>query len=268
MPINSSLRYLTMLLVCCYSLVLSSAAHAQSPKKIIEIATRLDISPYVEAGATGGIEVALIKAIFAETDFEPVFVQQPRVRMISAFESRQINGIITQNQTASSEGCATDWYISHQNVALTVAERNVNIDNLNDLAGHSVLSFSGATRYLGDDFRKTVMKTTRYTESGDQSKHISLLYKGRFDAIVGDRWILALAQKRYLADSGEYKTLTAHPIMKPSLYVARFHNQEVCDAFNLGLRRLRASGDYARIIDGFENNLASIEDAEKVVPHP
>jgi len=252
------------------AICLPPSVTAQSPSlhpKLIEIATRENLPPYVVGGAAHGIEIDLVRAIFDYSDYEPVFIQQPRVRMITAFESGQMNGILTQHVLASDIGCSTDWYIAHQNVALTLASRNLTIEGLDDLKGLSVLSFSGATRYLGPEFQEAVTQTKRYTESGDQSKHIQLLYKGRFDTVVGDRWILALAQKSHFTETGEYLELKRHPIMKPSLYVARFHDQKICDAFNLGLRRLRADGTYAEIWNGYRQSLAVMNDRDGDLPH-
>jgi len=246
------------------SACLSLPVTAQSDNaraELIEIATRQNLPPYVVDAAAHGIEIDLVKAIFRGTGYEPIFIQQPRVRMISAFENGQMNGILTQNIQASDVGCATDWYIAHQNVAISLTSRNIKIGSLDDLMGLSVLSFSGATRYLGTEFQQAVAHTKRYTESGDQGKHIQLLYKRRFDAVIGDRWILALAQKSYFTEAGEYQELEYHPIMKPSLYVARFHEQKICDAFNLGLRRLRADGSYAEIWNGYRKSLAVMNDS-------
>ncbi|SDE41552.1 substrate-binding periplasmic protein [Kordiimonas lacus] len=243
-----------------------TAQTAATPPEMIEIATRENLPPYVVDRAAHGIEIDLVQAILKGSGYEPVFVQQPRVRMISAFENGQMNGILTQNVLASEVGCATDWYIAHQNIAVSMTSKNLSIDSLDDLKGLSILSFSGATRYLGSEFQQAVRHSKRYTESGDQSKHIKLLYNGRFDAVVGDRWILALAQKSHFTKTGEYRELKHHPIMEPSLYVARFHDQKVCDAFNLGLRRLRADGSYAEIWNGYRKSLAVTTDSKAPVP--
>lgn len=218
----------------------------------IRIATREYLPPYVEMGATSGIEIDLIKAVFAETPYRAVFVQQPRVRMIAAYDDSRVDGILTQNINASNAGCATDWYISHQNVAKTLASRELEVTDLADLQDYAVLSFSGATRYIGSAFRDAIKGAKRYTESGDQGTHISLLYKGRFDVIVGDRWILSLAQKRYFDQTGDYQDLTTHAILPPTYYVARFHDPKICDAFNGALRSLRNSGKYAEIWAGYQ----------------
>ena len=234
--------------------LLSPTAAAQPEKKTIKtlrLAMREFIPPYVYENAASGIEVDLVKAIFRDMPFDVEFVQLPRIRMISSFEDHQLDGILTQNVKASNTGCATDWYIEHQNVGLSVKGRGVQVNSLDDLKNYAVISFSGATRYLGEEFRHAVRGAKRYTETGDQGAHISLLYKGRFDVVVGDNWIMRLAQKRYFDATGQRMELAMHPIMPPSQYVARFHDQSVCDAFNTALQHLHDNGTYAEIWAGY-----------------
>jgi len=228
-------------------------------KTDIFIATRTNLPPYVENMAQSGIEIDLIDAIFESTQYRPIYVQQPRVRMISAFEGGHMDGILTQNIKASETGCATEIYIQHENVAKTLSKRDLKISGLDGLAGHSVVSFSGATRYIGETFRNAVAKAERYIETSDQGTHISLLYKNRFDVIVGDGWILQLAQKRLYEQTGEYQPLTTHSILKPSFYVARFQDKAICEAFNSSLNTLRESGGYAAIWNQYEQKLQFTE---------
>lgn len=221
----------------------------------IFLATRIDLPPYVENAARTGIEIDLINAIFSGSPYRPIFMQQPRVRMISSFEGDQMNGILTQNIRSTNAGCATDVYISHENVAKTIASRNIEITGLASLAGKSVLSFDGATRYIGKVFGDAVAKADRYIETSNQRQHIELLYMRRFDIVVGDRWILQLAQKKHYDTTGEYEVLATHSILKPSDYVARFHDQAVCDFFNKKLTQMRQNGGYDAVWAKYEEML-------------
>ena len=213
----------------------------------VRVATREFLPPYVYEDAKSGIEIDLVKAIFREMGYRPIFVQLPRIRMTSAFEDHQVDGSITQNSGMSNAGCVTENYIEHYNVGLALESRNLNLKSLDDIKGMSIISFSGATRFLGPDFHEAVKSAKRYTESGDQSIHIPLLYKHRFDVAVGDRWILRLAQRRHFDATGEYKKLAAYEIMPPTHYRARFHDQAICDAFDSALQKIRDSGAYNEI---------------------
>ena len=96
----------------------------------LRVATREFLPPYIYEHASTGIEIDLVNAIFRDMPFEVDYVQLPRVRMISSFEDHQLDGILTQNIRNSNTGCATHWYIEHQNVAFSdfnvVSQDNVN----------------------------------------------------------------------------------------------------------------------------------------------
>lgn len=215
----------------------------------------MHLPPYVYNNAHSGIEIDIVKAIFDHTDFEISFTQMPRIRMIQTFDQGEFDGVLTQNIAVSDKGCATEWYLKHQNVAFTLSDSDLTITNINQLKTMSVLSFDGAKKYLGSEFETAVSRNPRYSESVNQASHIELIYMKRFDVIVGDEWILRLAQKEHYDRTGVYKKLTAHYIMPPSLYSARFQNTEVCDAFNEALNGLRTSGKYDEIIANYHTRI-------------
>ncbi|MCJ9428998.1 substrate-binding periplasmic protein [Kordiimonas marina] len=221
-------------------------------KAPLKVAIREFLPPYVYEKAKSGIEVDLVQAILSEAHIPYRFIQLPRIRMIQSFEDGKIDGLLTQNAEASSVGCVTVPYITHHNLAFTLADRHLKVGSLADLSHYAVISFSGATRYLGPTFAAAIKDSPRYTESGDQGTHIALLYKRRFDVVVGDQWIIRLAQRRYMEKTGVYHELTGHKIMPASHYVARFHDQKYCDAFNQAYADLNAEGTLADIWNSYK----------------
>lgn len=238
-----------VLAACCLFFNVSAAA---AP---LLLATRHHLPPYVYKEAASGIEIDLVKAIFDDMGIDIRFMQMPRIRMIQSFDQGQMQGILTQNVNVSNIGCATDWYLRHQNVGFTLAEDNVQLRSLNDLAQIPVLSFDGAKKYLGKEFRNIVAQNPEYQESTNQESHIDLLYFRRFKVIIGDEWILRLAQRNHFERTGAYKKLTAHYIMPPSLYSARFQDEKICEAFNKSLAKLRTSGSYTKIVSSYHQKI-------------
>lgn len=242
--IATKLPLLAGIMSCSVGACLQSA-HAQEQ---VSIAIRYDVRPYVARQGTGGMEIDIVKAVFAETSYLPVFVQMPRVRMIQSFNARAMEGMLTSNVAVPGEGCLTNWYIQHQNVGFTLTSKNVAFNSLSEVAEHSIITFDGATRFLGDAFANAASMSPRYVESSDQNTHVSLLYAGYFDAAIGDEWILRLAQVNQRENSGDYQPLTIHRILPVTNYGARFHDQSVCDAFNIGLDTIRSNGVYNMIV--------------------
>lgn len=226
-----------------------------SAEEPILLATRPTIPPYVYGRAETGIEIDLLNAIFNEMGQKIKYVQLPRVRMVQSFNRGEMQGILTQNISVSNVGCATDWYIKHKNVGFSLQENNIQVNVLDDLKSLSVISFDGATLYLGPPFKDAVSNNSDYTESHNQQSHIELLYKNRFNIVVGDEWILRLAQRRIFDLTGEKHALTVHTIMKPSLYSARFQDKPLCKRFNRALKNIRLSGRYDAIIDGYQSRI-------------
>ena len=252
-------------LVALSTLVLAPVAQADG---LLRIATRDAIEPYVSEGAKSGIEIDLLNQIFAKMQVEVRYVQLPRIRMVQSFDNKIMDGILTQNVKASNVGCATDWYLKHQNVALSLTERNVKIDTFADIQPLSVISFDGATIYLGKKYKQAVSAAHRYTESVNQSSHIELLYKKRFDIAVGDEWILRLAQRTLFEVKNIHKPLTTHYIMDASLYSARFQDPALCIKFNEALAELRSTGAYANIVVSYHDNILVSDNSANNGPTP
>jgi len=223
----------------------------------IPIAARNDVLPYVTDGATAGLEIEIINAVFTGTPYRPQFIQLPRMRMIQMFASNNIEGVLTQNNSLQGKGCITDWYIKHQNVGMTLSNRNITLDGLQDISKLSIITFDGAREFIGPNFASEARKSPRYIESSDQNIHVSLLYLGYFDLAIGDEWILKLAQLNQKHKSDNFQPLTTHRILPSTLYAARFHEQKVCEAFNTSLAQLRESGQYQAIIDRHFNEISA-----------
>ncbi|MBL4837496.1 MAG: transporter substrate-binding domain-containing protein [Kordiimonadaceae bacterium] len=225
------------------------------------LATVQPMPPYVNAGATEGIEIDLIKAIFARMHIKVLFEQMPDVRMVQAFERGIVTGLLKQNILANGVGCRTDWYLAHTNVGLSLASNDVKLETLADLKNYSVLAFIDAYQHLGAKFRDAVDGSPLYFEGNYQAAHVELLYKKRFDVAVGDEWILRLAQRTHFERTGKYEEIRTHSILPPALFAARFQDPALCRRFNDALAALRASGAYDALVGKYHKQIAFTEDS-------
>jgi polar amino acid transport system substrate-binding protein len=239
----------------CCSLLLFLAAPITADDSVLKLATRPNLPPYIQKAATSGIEIHLVKAIFQNTHQKIDFVQMDRIQMIQRFESGEMDGVLTQNTNTTSVGCLTDWYLLHQNVAFSIRSKNLSLKSLADLQNYNVVSFHNATVFLGDAYRNAVADSPLYREISPQQKHISLLYNGEADVVVGDEWIIRHIQRRYFEKTDTYKELQVHQIMPPTLYGVRFQKQKTCDIFNQGLQTIRRSGLYEQIVDSYHQGI-------------
>ncbi len=226
-------------------------------KNKISIAIRPNVQPFVAEEGRSGLEIDIVRAVFDRTQYAPNFVQLPRVRMLQTFNADGVDGTLTSNIALEGKGCITDWYIRHQNVGVTLADRMINVRDLNDVSDLSIVTFDGATRYLGPKFAEQAKKSPRYIESSDQAIHVSLLYFGYFDMAIGDEWILKLAQVNKKNKTGSFQPLTIHRILPTTYYGARFHDDAVCTAFNEGLAEIRSDGTYDLIVANYINRISA-----------
>lgn len=226
-------------------------------KNKVSIAIRPDVQPFVAEEGRSGLEIDIVRAILDRTQFAPNFVQLPRVRMLQTFNAKGVDGALTSNIALEGEGCVTDWYIEHQNVGVTLADRMISVRDINDVSDLSIVTFDGATRYLGPKFAEQAKKSPRYIESSDQTIHVSLLYFGYFDMAIGDEWILKLAQVNQKNKTGAFQPLTTHRILPTTYYGARFHDNAVCRAFNEGLASIRGDGTYDRIVGDYIDRISA-----------
>jgi len=238
-------------------------ANAFANEEEITLASRVDLPPYTERGATGGIEVDLVTAILAEGGFRAKFIQFPINRMVLSFVNQRTDGLLLQLQDVKTGGCVTDVYFEHANVAVTLKEAGLTLARIEDLSNYAVLSFEGATRFMRPAFKTAVEKSPHYVEVAFQETHLDLLYQGRFDTVVGDEWILRHSLKVLFDETGDYREIVSHPIMEPLKYVAHFHKDFHCKAFNDGLTALRATGRYDAILKAHYERIMEIPGLEK-----
>lgn len=245
------------------ALMLTTSFAVDAEETSLKIAARETHPPYTNLNAESGIEIEIITAIFRDMNIQPVFVQAPRGRGIQMFNTKAVDVLLAQNPSSTPKGCATDWYIIHQNVGLSVKSRDLQLNTLDDLEPFSVISFLGASMQLGPTYAAAANKAKLYRETGDQDLHIQMLYEQHFDVAVGDIWTLRLAQQRYLGKEGVYIELIAHEILPPTRYIARFHDLRYCRAFNTSLKKIRQSGVYDRIWMGYEGRQLTKSRGEK-----
>ena len=238
------------------TMMLLTPSWSLAAEELVTLATRQSIPPYVNAGAVGGIEIDIVSAIFAEANIPVKFEQMPHVRMLPSFVRGRVDGVLTQSATNKTAGCATDWYMAHTNVGISLASNNFRISKLSDLHNRTVVAFVGAKGGLHPDYGEAVGKSPQYFEGDFQTTHVELIYKRRFDVAIGDEWILRLAQREHFDRTGMYAELRIHTILKPSLFSARFYEQETCDRFNAALKRLRVSGAYDAIMTKHHERIA------------
>jgi len=142
-------------------------------------------------------------------------------------------------------------YITFENVAVTLTDKNITLNNPFDLQGYSVVAFQNAKKFIGGDYQTAVPNMINYREFHEQKKQVYMLFGGRTDVIVLDINILKYALKSS-DDPILNKPYKMHNIFEKRHYAAGFKSKEIQEAFDRGIKLIKEDGTYQRILDKYK----------------
>lgn len=138
-------------------------------------------------------------------------------------------------------------YIIYQNVAVFLAERELNINSIDDLSGLSVAAFQRANKYLGEDYNAKVAQSSEYREVADQLKQIDMLFTGQVEAIILDINIFTYFCKRH-KEAIYQNRFSVHSVFNKQHYSAGFKSKLLKVKFDKGISKIKRSGQYQKIL--------------------
>mgnify|MGYP000518917648 CR=1 FL=1 len=253
--------------IACFSLIWCSASVAafeeqgslnvepSDSSSTVRMVAGLTKPPFVIETGAAGIQLDMIKAIFATQNMSVEFVHAPFGRNVVTFQRFDIDGLITvPNNYQHPRMLLSEPYIRYQNVAVSLKNNDFNINSVTDLSGKSVIAFQRAQKYLGEAFEKTVRNSINYREMAEQEKQVSSLFLRKAEVIILDENIF-----RYLvASNDEYsEAFDIHYIFKEIYYSAGFKKEQNQQAFESGLAEIKANGTYQKILDKYLNKPAA-----------
>jgi polar amino acid transport system substrate-binding protein len=230
------------------SLVLASLLLATAPPARpacgeadgVRIAFGKALAPFAIESSASGIEVDIIRESLRRQGCKLVPVFLPFVRFGYALEENKVDGVATINERSGIRAAFSDVYVEYHNVAITLASRRLVIDSIDDLKGLKVITFPGATRYFGEEFRRFAENNPRYREDPKQLSHNRLLYNGQVDVAIAERSIYAYLDRTLEKSKFPERKLavTLHPLFAVNRYQVGFRDPVLRDKFNQGLSSL------------------------------
>ena len=143
----------------------------------------------------------------------------------------------------------SDNYITYENIAVSLQKNHLKIKSISDLSNKDIITFQNAKKYLGKDFKETVSQNANYYEFYDQKKQVKMLYKSRIQVIVLDRNIFYYYRHN---SKEEFKDeVVIHEIFPANKYKIAFKDSKIRDKFNEGLKVIKSSGRYEKIINKY-----------------
>ncbi|MGQ7959070.1 substrate-binding periplasmic protein [Pseudomonas sp. SP16.1] len=203
--------------------------------------------PYVFEGEPRGLEYELVDRAARLAGFEMEAYYAPMERLHLMLQRGEIDGITTTSERSGVQAYYSQVYIHYHNSAVALAARGYRIERIADLANHSVSAFQRARMLLGEEFQRMAESNPRYREEAQQINRNRLLYSGRVEVVIGDPRIIHHFNREVAGQVDVSQPLTWYPLFAPTGYQAGFRLRAQRDGFDLGLRRLRASGEYQAI---------------------
>ncbi len=243
----STLKYSVILL----STLLSSLTGA----KEVLMAFSQDIPPYIFQKHSKGIEIDIIAAALAYKGHTLKPFYFPLGRVPIAFTHKLVNAAMGDMgvDLESQGGFYADPAVIYDNVFITLKSRAISIEKPSDLDLLRVVSFQGADKRY-PKWLKKVQEDGRFYGISDQLTQVKLLHFGRYDVVLSDRYIFRYFVKQLnLMNVLEVHEVEEHKFttVNPDDYRPVFRDKKIRDDFNLGLSKLKESGEFNKIYDNY-----------------
>lgn len=225
--------------------------------KDVLMAFSQEIPPYIFETSNSGIEIDIISSALAYKGHTLKPLYFPLGRVPIAFTNRLVDAAMGDMgvDLKSKGGFYANPAVIYENIFITLKTKNIIIDKPSDLDAYLVASFQGAElRYAS--WLKNVFEQHRFFGVSNQLTQVQLLYLGRYDVVLSDRYIFKyFANQLKLKGSMNILEVEEHFFTKenPDDYRPVFRDQEVRDDFNFGLEKLKESGRFQEIYDHYMN---------------
>ncbi len=216
----------------------------------LTLAVGLSLPPYNIQETDAGLELDIVRESLSMKGYTVKTKFVPFARVKRELVGEKVDGALTITPASGIVAFYSDEHIVCENVAVSLESSDFDIQNIDDLSGKRVVAFQDATRYLGDTFKQMAEANPAYREIADQMLQINLLYSGRTDAIILDKNIFNYHRKHNDRVDTTQPVNIWH-IFEPSPFRVAFIDKEVRNDFNEGLRKLRESGRYQKIMEKY-----------------
>ncbi|PCH94231.1 MAG: amino acid-binding protein [Gammaproteobacteria bacterium] len=216
-----------------------------------------EIPPYIFENNNNGIEIDIISAALAYKGHTLKPVYFPLGRVPYAFTHNLVDAAMGDMgvDLTLQKGFYADPAVIYDNVFITLKSRNIAIEKPSDLDLLKIVSFQGAEKRYPKWLKKAYQENRLYSIS-DQLRQVKLLHYGRYDVVLSDRYIFKYFVKQMkLMNVLEMYEVVEHKFTTTNSknYRPVFKDKKVRDDFNLGLIKLKESGEVQKIYDSYIN---------------
>lgn len=231
-------RLLPLLLVVsvCYS--------QYTIAKTINIVAGMSKPPYayLKDGEAAGFEIELVTLVLAKIDVTPEFHLIPYARSMRMLANDNVDAVLTASPIVfKDKNVLSKPYISYQNVAVSLAKNQFEIDQIEHLGHYSMAAFQMASRVLGKPFNTATQSSPYYTELAEQHRQLEMLKQEKVQALIMDINIFNYFK------SENYPDVAVAKVFPISLYGLAFKDPDLVKRFNLAWLEFRKSAEYREL---------------------
>lgn len=244
------------LLRCAAILMGTLAMTAPVQAKEVKFLFSFALAPYVINDGGGkeasGFELETIKAALALKGHtvKPVFMAMGAIpKMLRELQADGAQRGSPELKEADGFYYADEPTVVYTDAAMTLKKNGLAIASVADLKGKSIVTFQGASNFLGPDYAAVVKGNDKYSEIADEKRKILQLYAGGAQVYIGDINVFKF-YKAGISGADMTQEVVFHKIFTPSAQLhnnAVFRDKQLRDDFNAGLKQLKASGEYKKI---------------------
>jgi len=245
------LRLVPLLALSASVWLSATAGHARD----LRVAFGQEKAPYiwVEDDQVKGLEYDIVRAVLAEAGDGLIPSTLPNRRVSLALSGDEYDVVTGMQWNQAGENAYySDEYLTYANVAITRKARHIRLTGLADLLLNNVAIWQNAWEDLNlGRLRPGGPNGLDYTEFTSQYRQSKFFWAGRCDVNVIDRNIFTWYNRQISEEMDTSAELEFHYILPPVRVRAAFRDAHTRDAFNAGLKTIRATGSYARIFSKY-----------------
>ena len=196
-------------------------------------------------GERDGIEYQLVSRILQRADLTVVYEFHSYNRLLKQFADGKLD--CASPVAIAIEGASyTQPYLPFQDIAVSLAEQALVLDNLTQLAGLRIVAYQQARQVLGPAFSQAVADAS-YMEIAERELQLELLFNQRVDVVIGERRVL-----QYLAAQlSPQRKLKLHPLFAQKQYPAACWQPDITAILDKGLQQMKDSGELQQVLEQF-----------------
>ena len=247
--------YLHIITTAALIFLIENIALAKKPLVVgMSFAVKTDGVYHVitDGKVTGGIEHDTIVNSLNNYKIKFQYVpMQYGAKKIKTDEYDCISPVPTELKGKSGFYATKNPTVTYVNQAITLKSKSYKISSLEDMYNKNVISFPGATKYLGPDFKKMAehnKKTKKYKEVQKIANSSMMVFKNRVDVVFMDKWAFTYHSN---VDGQDLSKIAFHDFFPPAPYHMLCKSEQVAKAYDQGYDQIKQNGKLNQI---FEKN--------------